>query len=44
MSATSSWFHLPTVGVTGSIELETILAIGFTILVFASGFNSGNTR
>ena len=44
MSAIASWFQLPTAGVTGSIELETILAIGFTVLVFAMGFNSGNTR
>lgn len=41
---TLSWFNLPTSSITGTTELEMILAIGLAVIVFALGFNSGNTR
>jgi len=40
----SGWFSLPVTTVTGEATLEQILIIGLTVIVFALGFGSGNTR
>jgi hypothetical protein len=37
-------WQLSTVGITGDAPLEIILAVGVSVIVFALGFSSGNTR
>lgn len=44
MSSMVNGWQLPTSGITGVLELEMILAIGLTVIVFGLGFMAGNQR
>jgi hypothetical protein len=44
MSGMVSGWQLSTVGITGDASLELLIAVGLSVVVFALGFNSGNTR